>query len=132
MEFEGQYLTYDEYEGLGGTLDQTPFNLLEFQARKEIELRTKGRLRNLEVTEIPEDVKLCEYHLINLIQKYAETTTQSNSGVTSENTDGYSISYLSPTNIQEIIKSKQSEIDDIMLTELYNVVVDNEAIIYCG
>jgi len=130
MEFSGQYLTYNEYKGLGGTLDQAPFNLLEFQARKEIDLRTRGRL--VDVTEIPQEVKLCEYHIINIIQKYAETTMQSNNGVASENIDGYSVSYLSPTNIQEIIKSKQKEIGDIMLTELYNVIVNNEAIIYCG
>lgn len=132
MEFSGQYLTYDEYRGLGGTLDLTPFNLLEFQTRKEIELRTKGRLSNLDVTEIPEEVKLCEYHLMSLVQQYAETMQQSNNGVASENIDGYSVSYLSPTNIQEIIKSKQKEFDDIMLSELYNVIVNNEAIIYCG
>ncbi|MCR5504683.1 MAG: hypothetical protein K6E94_03845 [Elusimicrobiaceae bacterium] len=132
MEFSGQYLTYDEYRGLGGTLDLTPFNLLEFQTRKEIELRTKGRLSNLDVTEIPEEVKLCEYHLMSLVQQYAETMSKSNNGVASENIDGYSVSYLSPTNIQEIIKSKQKEFDDIMLSELYNVIVNNEAIIYCG
>ena len=132
MEFSGQYLTYNEYKGLGGTLDQTPFNLLEFQTRKEIELRTKGRLSKLDVTEIPSEVKLCEFHLMNLVQHYAETMLKSNSGVASENTDGYSISYINPTSIQEIIKSKQSELDDIMLSELYNVIVDGEAIIYCG
>lgn len=132
MEFEGQYLTYNEYKGLGGTLAETPFNLLEFQTRKEIELRTKGRLSNLDVTEIPQEVKLCEYHLMNLVEQYAKTSSQSNNAVASENTDGYSISYLNPSSIQEIIKSKQSELDDIMLSELYNVIVDDEAIIYCG
>ena len=30
MEFNGQYLTYNEYKALGGSLDITPFNLLEF------------------------------------------------------------------------------------------------------
>ena len=44
MEFKGQYLTYEEYLSLGGTLDQTPFNLLEYNARKKIDERTFGRL----------------------------------------------------------------------------------------
>lgn len=132
MEFSGQYLTYLEYTGLGGTLAEAPFNLLEFQTRKEIELRTKGRLSKLDVTEIPQEVKLCEFHLMNLVQSYAETIQKSNNGVASENTDGYSISYLNPTSIKEIIKSKQAELDDIMLSELYNVIVNDEAIIYCG
>ena len=48
MEIEGQYLTYEEYKSLGGTLDLMPFNLLEFEARKEIDKRTFGRLVNLE------------------------------------------------------------------------------------
>ena len=44
MEFKGQYLTYQEYKALGGTLDEMPFNLLEFNARKKIDERTFGRL----------------------------------------------------------------------------------------
>ena len=46
MEFEGQYLTYEDYKGLGGTLDLMPFNLLEFEARKKIDINTKNRLKN--------------------------------------------------------------------------------------
>ena len=44
MEFEGQYLTYNEYKALGGRLDQTPFNILEFEARRKIDERTFERL----------------------------------------------------------------------------------------
>ena len=29
MEFKGQYLTYQEYLALGGTIEKMPFNLLE-------------------------------------------------------------------------------------------------------
>ena len=36
MEFSGQYLTYEEYRALGGTLDLAPFNILEFGARRRI------------------------------------------------------------------------------------------------
>ena len=35
MEFKGQYLTYQEFKALGGTLDEMPFNLLEYNARIE-------------------------------------------------------------------------------------------------
>ena len=41
--FSGQYLTYLEYQSLGGTLEETPFNLLEYEARKQIDLRTQRR-----------------------------------------------------------------------------------------
>ena len=46
MEFEGQYLTYEEYIDLGGTLDLMPFNLLEFEARRKIDIRTQSRLKD--------------------------------------------------------------------------------------
>ena len=55
MEFKGQYLTYKEYKALGGSLDQTPFNLLEFEARKKVDEKTQRRL--LKETTIPEEVK---------------------------------------------------------------------------
>ena len=45
MQFEGQYLTYPEYRSLGGTLDITPFNLLEFEARRKIDIETQSRLK---------------------------------------------------------------------------------------
>lgn len=64
MEFSGQYLTYNEYRALGGTINQTPFNLLEFEARKEIDKETLGRLINL--SEQKQDTKMCVFQLINL------------------------------------------------------------------
>ena len=54
MEFSGQYLTYDEYKALGGSLDQTPFNLLEYEARRIIDNRTLQRLKGIE--KIPQEV----------------------------------------------------------------------------
>lgn len=36
MEFSGQYLTYEEYRGLGGTLDLMPFNLLELDRKSVV------------------------------------------------------------------------------------------------
>ena len=66
MEFSGQYLAYDEYRALGGTLNLTPFNLLEYEARKEIDKETLGRLINLK--EQSQDTKMCVFQLINLYQ----------------------------------------------------------------
>lgn len=132
MEFEGQYLTYEEYRGLGGTLDLMPFNILEFGARNQIDLRTQMRLVN--VKDIPQKVKMCEFQLIDKINSYAKTTkgTSENGNVASENIDGYSVTYISPTQVQEIIKSKQAELEDIMVVGLYGVVVNGEHIIYDG
>lgn len=66
MELSGKYLTYNEYRTLGGTLDETPFNLLEYEARKEIDKETQGRLINLKVQS--QDTKMCVFQLISLYQ----------------------------------------------------------------
>ena len=132
MEFNGQYLTYEEYKGLGGTLDLMPFNLLEYEARKKIDSKTQRRL--VGSTNIPEEVKMCEYALINSINGYANSTESiSKSGnLASESIDGYSVSYITPTQIKEVIASKNAEIDDIILTHLTGVIYNNEHLIYIG
>ena len=131
MEFEGQYLTYTEYINLGGSeIGEMPFNLLEFESRRKIDVRTQNRLKN--VDEIPQEVKLCDYKLINSINSYLKTTETSNGNIASENTDGYSISYITADRISEVVKSKNEELDDIIRTYLLGVVVNNEHIMYLG
>lgn len=129
--FDGQYLTYAEYTSLGGTLEQTPFNLLEFEARKQIDLRTQRRLVGLDT--IPNEVKLCDFHLISKIESFANTIqSASQNNVAQETIDGYSVAYLSPSEISNIVSSKNFELQDIMMTDLYGVIVNNEHIIYNG
>lgn len=130
MEFKGQYLTYGEYVELGGTLEETPFNLLEFEARKKIDKRTQLRLVNCD--NIPLEVKLCIYNLINKINTYSETINKSSGNIASENTDGYSITYINATQIQEIINSKSNELNSIIEDNLFGVIVNGEHLLYLG
>ena len=133
MTFEGQYLTYAEYQALGGSaIGQTPFDLLEFEARRKIDIRTFNRIKGSE--SIPQEVKLCEYQLINSIKGYIDTETNitNNGNVESENTDGYSIKYLTSDKISEVVKSKSDELDDIILTYLTGVIFNGEHLVYCG
>ena len=133
MTFEGQYLTYKEYTDLGGSaIGEMPFNLLEFEARRQIDIRTQSRLKNGE--NIPQEVKLCEYALINSINEFANSTSNvaSNGNVASESTDGYSISYITSDKISEIVKSKQDEINNIIETDLMFVIYNGEHLMYCG
>lgn len=109
MEFSGKYLTYDEYQELGGTLAEMPFNLLEFKARKEIDKYTFGRLKDL--TNQEKEVKLCIYNLINVIDNPNE-----NKGIASESTNGYSVSYESATTETE--KANNMEIKNAIYTYL--------------
>lgn len=135
MTFEGQYLTYAEYQTLGGSaIGDMPFNLLEFEARRKIDEYTFNRLKDLDSEDIPQEVKLCEYNLINSIDAYAQSIKQtaSNSNVKSENTDGYSITYSSASEISEIVKSKSAELEDEIRTYLLGVIANGEHIMYRG
>ena len=132
MEFEGQYLTYEEYKGLGGTLDLMPFNLLEFEARRKVDDKTFNRLKN--GVDIPQEVKICEYNLINSIASFSQSLGDaSNKGnVKSENTDGYSVTYINPGEISEVVKSKSDVLDDIVRTYLIGVIYNGEHLMYIG
>lgn len=125
MEFKGQYLTYNEYKALGGNLDQTPFNILEYEVRRKIDERTFGRLKKID--QIPQEVKMCSYALINCVKGYNETSN-SKKNIASESIDGYSVSYSNT----DVIKTKNNELEDIINTYLLGVVVNGEHILYLG
>lgn len=120
MEFSGQYLTYVEYKGLGGTLDQMPFNLLEFDARQIIDKYTLGKLKELDTQN--QEVKLCAYNLINTLEGYKQLETQ-NKGIASESIDGYSISYATMGSNE--IMAKNSELSDIVRTYLIDCKLED-------
>lgn len=132
MEFSGQYLTYEEYKGLGGTLSEMPFNILEFEARKRIDNRTQNRIKYM--NSKPDEVKLCVNAMINTLDQYVIDNSKSiNKNVASESIDGYSVSYITGSQVQEAIKSKKSELEDIMQTYLGNVrTSENIPVLYLG
>lgn len=127
MEFKGQYLTYQEYKALGGTLDEMPFNLLEYNARKKIDERTFGRL--VDKGQEYQEVKLCVYNMITTLNSYSSYDTQ-NKAISSESTDGYSISYGTPQ--KSTTEAKNSELEDVINSYLANVVIDSVPVLYRG
>lgn len=132
MEFSGQYLTYEEYKGLGGTLSEMPFNILEFETRKRIDNRTQNRIKCM--SSKPEEIKLCVNAMINTLDQYVIDNSKGiNKNIASESIDGYSVSYITGSQVQEAIKSKRSELEDIMRTYLGNVKTsDNIPVLYLG
>lgn len=132
MEFTGQYLTYDEFMKLGGTISQMPFNLLEFETRKRIDNRTQNRIKYM--SSKPEEVKLCVNAMINTLEQYIIDNSKGiNKNIASESIDGYSISYITGSQVQEAIKSKKSELEDIMQTYLGDIrTSDNIPVLYLG
>lgn len=129
MEFTNQYLTYEEYQKLGGTLEEMPFNILEFKAQNEVDKYTFGRLKELE-TQI-QDTKMCIYDLISVFQKYQTINENQAKGLASESTDGYSVSYGTPS--QEMTKSQNEEIKSCVRQYLIDCKLeDGTPYMYCG
>lgn len=117
--FGNQYLTYKEYVELGGTLTQTPFNLLEFKARKLVDERTSNKLINLN-SQINE-VKLCIFDLINQIEKYT------NNNISSESVGNYSVSYQNKD-----AKEQQKIYINIIKSYLVNCSMNGVPYLYIG
>lgn len=94
------YLTYEEYQSMGGTADETTFDNLEFEARSKIDWWTFNRLKNEEF--YPEEVQRCMFKIISLIQQKqaasaldgeGQGSSASTAGIASMSNDGVSISY---------------------------------------
>ena len=82
----------------------------------------------MENEDIPDEVKLCEYKMIDSVLKAYDE--QVNRGKSSESVGSYSVTYNN--DMKEIIKNKDAELNDLILSELYGVVVNGEHILFCG
>lgn len=64
------YLTYEDYQSMGGTLDETAFNDFEYEAETIVNWYTFNRLK--EETEYPSELARCMYRLIMLAKLKAD------------------------------------------------------------
>lgn len=129
MEFNNQYLTYEEYKSLGGTLGEMPFNILEFKCQKTIDNLTFNRLVNLD--KQIQEVKMCIYDMMNISSKYETISNKQAQGISSENTDGYIVNYGSISTEQE--KTKNLELQDCVTNYLTDCYLDDgTSYLYCG
>lgn len=117
MKFENQYLTFDEFVGLGGNMEIMPFNLLEYEIEKKIDELTFDRFRK--TTVYPKELKLCIYNLIN------DSNADDNSNIVSETIGNYSIQKRSK---EEIEKNRKK----IIKQYLSKVKVDGVFVLYPG
>lgn len=122
------YLLYSEYQNMGGTLDETLFNELEFEAETQVDWYTFNRLRNEE--EYPERLKRCMYALISLIYRVQQASmlgddgsgdSNINAAVASQSNDGVSISY-NVMSAHDVVESSKSEIESIIQRYLQGVM----------
>ena len=133
------YLTYDEYTEYGGTLDETAFQDLEFDAESTINWYTFNRLKRPEWASAleTEELKRCMYQLIRLKQMEDEMLASSGmgagvgvgwtkeAGVTSQSNDGVSTSYntLSTGDLMAYLGGGKSK-EDLVQRYLNSVVND--------
>lgn len=121
------YLTYEEYQNMGGTLDEATFNDYEFEAESLVNWYTFNRLMG--ETEYPESLKRCIYSLIKILQLKADTlgtagTSEEQSAVTniaSQSNDGVSISY-NTVPASQLVELSKSEMKDTIQRYLNGVV----------
>lgn len=126
------YLTYDEYQEMGGTLDETLFNNLLLDAQSYIDWYTFNRLWKEEwrTEEIMERVKICVYQLIalvaaksNLITPQVQSTggINVNAQISTQSNDGVSTTYAVFS--AEVLYSKaKQEIEDSVNRNLAGVM----------
>ena len=112
------YLTYAEYQTMGGTLDEATFNDLEFQAEALVNWYTFNRLKK--DNTFPDELKRLMYFLVKLMALRGNIITDSgaddsSSGggkvIASQSNDGVSVSYnvLSAQALMDSIKSESKD-----------------------
>lgn len=123
------YLLYSEYVAYGGNLSEAAFSRLEFKARKIIDQKTFGRLKN--ETVISEPVKRLMFELVNTIRNLDTESIDYQPLVASESNDGYSISFHSGSIMTIELKQKiiSNMIDEYLADEVDS---SGTPLLYCG
>lgn len=93
------YLTYDEYEDMGGTLKESAFEDFAFEAESTINWYTFNRLTN--ETSVSDNVKRLMFRLIELIHMNQKAqslgqdakTGEVSGAIVNQSNDGFSTSY---------------------------------------
>lgn len=103
------YLTYEEYQALGGTLDATTFAEYEFDAQKVIDYYTFDRLK--QDTVFSEAIKRLVFKLVSVLQtKDAALTAHGSSpAVTQQSNDGVTVQYnaMNAFDAYNVLKTEQ-------------------------
>lgn len=98
------YLEYDEYQAMGGTLDNSAFTQWERKAEYEINAQAAGKTgtRISKLSELPQAVKDCTFDLIQFLSantsdsKTVTSESQSSGGVS----ESYSYNVLDDSQVQ--------------------------------
>ena len=111
------YLTFEQYQQLGGKCTEDAFPNLQFDTETKMDYITDGRLSKLMATleEVPEVVQRLEVKLIDIIMSI-NTSNQGVGNVTSYSNGIESFGYATDKDSEEYIWNK---FKNIMLEYLY-------------
>ena len=135
------YITYTEYREYGGTLDESTFNSLYYDAQIKIDYYTFNRLKN--DTKFGVKIKLCLIKILSLLNNYNEyekvVTNLNTPVISSQSNDGVSVSYggylgnTSPQDIDNISKKLDTDIKTVIKQYLDGELNQKgEALLYRG
>lgn len=119
------YLTYEEYKNMGGTLVETTFDSLCFEAQSYVDWCTFNRLQKESAENYPEELKRVMFELIRHIQTKRSLmnpgdVTLSSTGTTAvakmEN-DGVAVTY-NTVSANDFLSRDRKEIQTLIQTYL--------------
>lgn len=113
------YLTYADYQRLGGTMPEEDFCLAEYKARSRIDFMTLGRVQNMQT--VPEAVKMAMMVIMKVDERQSVDAQAASPIVASYSTDGYSESYGS---LSEQAQTIQRQTNQQVTRMLFGVVDD--------
>lgn len=123
------YLTFEEYQEMGGQQPESAYTRLEWKARMLIDEYTFGRLREEET--IPEPVKRLVFELVGMLGNMDMSAEGYVGVVDSESNDGYSIKMAAGT----VLTAAENMIQMGNLIETYLANEKTAAgvpLLYCG
>ena len=103
------YLTFEEYQSLGGKCPEDAFPNLQFDTESKMNYLTTNRLERMieELEEVPEAVKMLEVKLIDIEDEH-RTESNQKTGISSYSNGIESFSYDTSKDSEEFIAEKFS------------------------
>lgn len=104
-----KYLTFEEYQNLGGKCSKDVFPSLQFDTESKMDYITSGRLSKMidEIESVPEAVQMLEVKLID-IENASSNSAKQGPGLTSYSNGIESFGYDTSKDSEEILAEKFS------------------------
>ena len=104
-----KYLTFEEYQNLGGKCSKDVFPSLQFDTESKMDYITSGRLSRMidEIESVPESVQMLEVKLID-IENSKSDSEKKGSGLTSYSNGIESFGYDTSKDSEEMLAEKFS------------------------